>query len=161
MCRYGARRLSAIKPQLDAHNVRLTAIGLERLGAEEFITKGFFTGDLYIDEKKKCYQDLGYKRFNLLSVFASLVSAISRRTISGARREGIEGNFQGDGLQNGGLLIVTKGGEKVLLNHKEEVPGDHVANEDILKVLNISDGPGSEGPRNPPTQQDCQDTCQV
>lgn len=38
--------------------------------------------ELYIDEKKKCYEDLGYKRFNFVSIWAALVSAISRRTLS-------------------------------------------------------------------------------
>ena len=45
----------------------------------------------------------------------------------------------GDGLQNGGLLIVSKGGVQVLLNHKEDNPGDHVSNAIILRVLGISE----------------------
>ena len=55
---------------------------------------------------------------------------------------GIKGNMKGDGMQNGGMLIVTAGGEKVLLDHKQASPGDHVANEKILEVLGIkSDEP--------------------
>jgi prostamide/prostaglandin F2alpha synthase len=50
----------------------------------------------------------------------------------------VSANFSGDGLQNGGLLIVTKGGEQVLLNHREETPGDHVANAIILEKLGLS-----------------------
>lgn len=38
--------------------------------------------ELYIDEKKKCYEDLNYKRFNFVNIWAALVSAISRRTLS-------------------------------------------------------------------------------
>ncbi len=56
-----------------------------------------------------------------------------------SRSRNISGNFQGDGLQNGGLLIVSKGGEQVLLNHQEETPGDHVANNVILQTLGISE----------------------
>lgn len=137
MCRYGTRQLSALKPKLDAADVRLAAVGLERLGVEDFLAKGYFTGELYIDENKKCYEDLGYKRFNFVSIWAAIVSAISRRTISNARREGIDGNLRGDGLQNGGLLIVERGGQTVLLSHREEVPGDHVPNSKILRVLGI------------------------
>ena len=55
-----------------------------------------------------------------------------------ARSKNIEGNLSGDGLQNGGLLVVSKGGGEVLLNHREETPGDHVANDVILKALGIS-----------------------
>ena len=44
----------------------------------------------------------------------------------------IYGNYEGDGLQNGGVLAVSRGG-KLLLNHTEEEPGDHVPNIAILK----------------------------
>lgn len=47
--------------------------------------------------------------------------------------------MQGDGLQNGGLLIVKKGGTEILLYHKEEYPGDHAENDVILKALGISE----------------------
>ena len=33
---------------------------------------------------------------------------------------------------------MSKGGGEVLLNHREETPGDHVANDVILKALGIS-----------------------
>ena len=59
--------------------------------------------------------------------------------------KGLSGNFRGDGLLNGGMLIVTAGGEKVLLSHKQASPGDHVSNEQILEVLGIaSDEPKKE-----------------
>ena len=34
---------------------------------------------------------------------------------------------------------MSKGGEQVLLNHREEVPGDHVANDVILQSLGITE----------------------
>lgn len=43
-CRLAAKQLSDIKPQLDAHNVRLVGIGVEELGAEEFIEGKYFSG---------------------------------------------------------------------------------------------------------------------
>lgn len=36
------------------------------------------------------------------------------------------------------MLIVTKGGSEVLLNHREETPGDHVNNEEILRTLGVT-----------------------
>lgn len=48
-------------------------------------------------------------------------------------------------MLNGGMLIVTAGGEKMLLSHKQSSPGDHVSNEQILDVLGIkSDEPKKE-----------------
>ena len=38
--------------------------------------------DLYVDEKKLCYQELGFRRFNLITVFKALMSAITRRSLS-------------------------------------------------------------------------------
>lgn len=95
--------------------------------------------EVYIDEGKKSYRDLNYRRFNLINIWKALLSRISRATISEARGRGISGNFSGDGLQNGGLLIVSKQGMRILLNHREEVPGDHVANDEILRVLGITE----------------------
>ena len=46
-CRIGAKQLSALKPQLDANNVRLIGIGLEELGLEDFQKGGYFTGGRY------------------------------------------------------------------------------------------------------------------
>lgn len=137
MCRLGAVKLSLLRPALEANGVKMVAVGLEQLGAEEFVEQKFFDGDVFVDEKKKTYQDLGYKRFNWLSIWKALLSAVTRRTISEARAQNISGNFSGDGLQNGGLLIVSKGGEEILLNHREEDVGDHVANGVILERLGI------------------------
>jgi prostamide/prostaglandin F2alpha synthase len=39
-----SRRLSALKPQLDANNVRMVGVGLEELGVEEFVEGKFFDG---------------------------------------------------------------------------------------------------------------------
>lgn len=41
--------------------------------------------------------------------------------------------MKGDGYQNGGLLVVEKGG-KLLYSYMQENPADHANNDDILKV---------------------------
>lgn len=46
--------------------------------------------------------------------------------------------MQGDGLQNGGLIIIGKD-SKLLLFHKEEYPGEHVENDVILKTLEVDE----------------------
>lgn len=45
--------------------------------------------------------------------------------------------MRGDHFQNGGLLIVKKGGHDVLLSFRQESPADSVSNPDILKALGI------------------------
>ena len=62
------------------------------------------------------------------------------------RARNVPSNFSGDGLQNGGMLIVQKGGVSVLLSHREEVPGDHIANATILRTLEIAEQVGPVAP---------------
>ena len=38
--------------------------------------------EVYVDEKKQIYADLGYRRFNWLNIWTSLLSRISRAAIS-------------------------------------------------------------------------------
>lgn len=49
------------------------------------------------------------------------------------------GNLKGNGLQNGGTIVVEKGG-KLLLKYVQTNPAEHVNLTDILKSLNINAG---------------------
>ncbi|GIY42500.1 hypothetical protein CEXT_466381 [Caerostris extrusa] len=80
-CRLAAKDFSQIKPILDENNVRLIGVGVEELGVEEFINGKFFDGELFIDKEKKCYTDLGYKRFGMLSIIPALAAKTSRDAI--------------------------------------------------------------------------------
>ena len=42
-----------------------------------------------------------------------------------AKAEGITGNFSGDTLTKGGVIIVNKGGTELLFEFKQESAGDH------------------------------------
>ena len=37
-------KISLLRPTLDAHDVKMVAVGLEQLGADEFVERGFFDG---------------------------------------------------------------------------------------------------------------------
>lgn len=130
--------MSAIKPQLDANNVRLVGVGLEELGLEDFQRGEYFNGDLYIDMKKQCYKSLGFRRMNIFNVFPAIFSKASRSAMSKAKEDKIDGDFKGDGFQNGGTLVIGAGG-KVLLNFKQQEPSDHVSPNEVLKVLGIQE----------------------
>ena len=45
--------------------------------------------------------------------------------------------MKGDGFQNGGALIVNKGGQ-TLYEYRQEDAADHISKEEILKALNIN-----------------------
>ncbi|XP_033764032.1 prostamide/prostaglandin F synthase-like [Pecten maximus] len=96
----------------------------------------FFTGDLFLDLKKQCYKDLGFKRLNFFSLFPAIFAKVSRDAMDKAKKEKIDGNLKGDGMQNGGILIVDAGG-KLLLSFKQENPADHLESSEILKAVGI------------------------
>lgn len=63
--------------------------------------------------------------------------------------------MKGDGLQTGGMLIVSAE-SKVLLSHAQSAPGDHVSNEEILKALGI-EGTPNDGAANIQPKMECND----
>ncbi|XP_071751417.1 prostamide/prostaglandin F synthase [Centroberyx gerrardi] len=138
VCRWMASEISKLEPDLRANGVALIGIGPEETGLKEFREGGFFKGSLYVDEKKKSYKDLGFKRYTALSVVPAALGKKVRDITSKANAEGIQGNFTGDLLQSGGTLIVSKGGEKVLLHFVQDSPGDHLPLEDVAKALGVS-----------------------
>ncbi|KAJ1074437.1 hypothetical protein K5549_001132 [Capra hircus] len=151
VCRWIARDLSNLKGLLDQHGVRLVGVGPEALGLQEFLDGGYFAGELYLDESKQFYKELGFKRSGLhcspLLLPATL--SLAKRTLgaSTAKAVGIQGNLSGDLLQSGGLLVVAKGGDKVLLHFVQKSPGDYAPPESILQALGIS---AEVGPSEPP-----------
>ncbi|KAM7422833.1 hypothetical protein PAMA_010730 [Pampus argenteus] len=138
VCRWMASEISKLEPDLKARGVALVGVGPEEFGLKEFQEAGFFKGSIYVDEQKKSYKDLGFKRYSALSVVPAALGKKVRDVAAKANAEGIQGNFSGDLLQSGGMLVVAKGGEKVLLHFIQDSPGDYVALEDISNALGIA-----------------------
>nr|XP_020666088.1 prostamide/prostaglandin F synthase [Pogona vitticeps] len=138
VCRWVTKETSKLKELLDSHGVHLIGVVPETVGLKEFQEGKFFTGELYLDETKQCYHDLGFKRYNALSIVPAALSKPVREVVTKANAEGIHGNFSGDLLQSGGALIVNQGGKDVLLYFVQESPGDYLPLDTILKTLGIS-----------------------
>ncbi|XP_003973388.2 prostamide/prostaglandin F synthase [Takifugu rubripes] len=138
ICRWIAAEISKLEPDLRASGVALVGIGPEEFGLKEFKDGGFFKGTIYVDEKKKTYKDLGFKRYTAISVVPAAMGKKVRDVAAKAKADGVEGNFSGDLLQSGGMLIVAKGGGKVLLHFIQDSPGDYLPLEDISNAVGIS-----------------------
>nr|XP_004657774.1 prostamide/prostaglandin F synthase isoform X2 [Jaculus jaculus] len=138
VCRWIARDVSNLRDLLDQHGVRLVGVGPETVGLQEFLDGGYFSGELYLDESKQFYKELGFKRYNSLSILPAALGKPVRDLAAKAKAVGIHGNLSGDLLQSGGMLVVSKGGEKVLLHFVQKSPGDYVPQENILQSLGIS-----------------------
>lgn len=79
-----------------------------------------------------------------------------------ARTNGVPNNFKGNGFLTGGTLIVSKGGEDVILFYRQQELADHLENSKILAALGISeDVPNVEkvAVNQPPKIQECTDAC--
>ena len=71
----------------------------------------------------------------VLELILALLSPTARTATMKAMRLGLGGNLFGDGWQNGGCLVVEKGGgDEPLLYYIQQNPSDHVSNRDVLQV---------------------------
>lgn len=135
-----AKELSTISPLLTAHGVKNVGIGLEPLGLEDFLAGNYFNGELYVDIEKKTYKEIGYKRYGYC---AMLWDFFSKPTMDKAKENKAKDNlpydFKGDGFQQGGTLIITKGGTEVIYDYRQDHVADEVDVKDILKALKITD----------------------
>jgi len=142
MCRYGCQQLSILKPVLEAHNVKLIAIGMEE-SLEDFIEGHFFSGDIFIDEKSSCYKDLRLKKTGLTSMFG----LFDPRVTAAYKLAGqIPSNFNHmltHGSQLGATFVVAAGGA-IMMEHRQDHHGDHVDNAQILDALKLKLPPGTK-----------------
>jgi len=124
-------------PQLKENNVRLVGVGLEPLGLEEFLDGNFFAGELFVDQKKESFQKLEFKKLSFLSMIPALISRKWREAKARADAANLGGNMAGDGYQNGGCLVVGRGGTPTMYSFRQEDAADHPNNSEILEALGI------------------------
>ena len=91
--------------------------------------------DVYIDQGKKSYTALKFKKLSLLQLIPAIASDAARKAKRRAEGLGLGGNMAGDGWQNGGCLVVEKGGEgEPLLYYIQRTAPAIIKNTEILKV---------------------------
>ena len=115
------------------------------MGAREFIKQQYFDGIIYIDEIKEAYQALNLKRIGYMKFLSSFFSDDAQGAKDRAGSLRLRGNIFG-GVndrkvqQNGGCLIVDKGGgDEPLLHHISRAASDRVEAKDILSALDITE----------------------
>lgn len=124
--------------------MRLVGVGLEELGVEEFIEGGWFKGELFIDSSKEAYKKIGFRRLNVFTLGPSMLAKKTRDALSKSKELNITGNLKGDGWQNGGTFVIDTSG-KALLKFRQESPGEHVENNEILKALGLPEDSAGNG----------------
>lgn len=108
--------------------------GIDDEGLIEF-HKSYFPYPTFCDKSYSFYQALGDRKvsinfvFNPLSLFSFICEAYKRIT-----SKGIQGNFKGEGIVQGGVIIFDKEGKP--RHAYEEETGEDLPVKDILAALN-------------------------
>lgn len=130
MCREEAAELSSLKPELDELGVPLFAVVKEDVGTEVQNFKPFFKGDVFLDEKRKFYgpreRKMGLLGFLRVGVWTSGLRAF---------KNGFLGNVFGEGFVLGGVFVIGRGQQGILLEHREIEFGDKVNIKDVIEAV--------------------------
>jgi len=118
--------VSDLKDQFEAMGVRMVAIGFDEKGVDEFVAGNYWNADLYLDKDKELHKQLQFKRGSILDMFKSKLWALNKE----AKKNGITGNFKGDGFQLGGTYLITR--EKLLYSHVQATTVDYMKPEELL-----------------------------
>ncbi|MCO5599569.1 hypothetical protein L7F22_053675 [Adiantum nelumboides] len=132
LCRHNALELQKITPTLEAHNVRVVAVGIEKLGLEEFQQGGFWNRELYIDNGKKIHQALSIKSVGILSTAKMLFDVKDALK----KANDVPGNLKGDGRQLGATFVIAKGGT-MLMDFRQKDFADHPSSQSILEACGV------------------------
>lgn len=130
MCREEAAELSSLKPELDELGVPLYAVVKEDVGTEVQNFRAFFKGDVFLDERRKFFgpreRKMGLLGFLRVGVWLSGLRAF---------RKGFLGNVFGEGFILGGVYVIGKGQQGILLEHREIEFGDKVNIKDVIEAV--------------------------
>uniref|UniRef100_A0A3Q1HMS7 Peroxiredoxin-like 2A n=2 Tax=Anabas testudineus TaxID=64144 RepID=A0A3Q1HMS7_ANATE len=122
-------KLSSLKPQLDELGVPLYAVVKEDIGTEVQNFRPFFKGEIFLDEKKRFYgpreRKMGVLAFLRVGVWMNGLRAF---------RNGFVGNVLGEGFVLGGVFVIGRGDQGILLEHREIEFGDKVNIRDVLQA---------------------------
>lgn len=135
LCRGQSVEMAKMLSQLEANNVRVVGIGLEKFGLEEFEENNYWKSELYIDNEKKIHKALALTKVGWVGTFMMLFANKSVKEAAQKTKD-TPGNFQGDGRQLGATFVMAKGGE-LLLDHRQKDFGDQPTNAEILTALGL------------------------
>jgi len=135
LCRGHSVEMAKMLPLLEANNVRIIGIGLEKFGLEEFEEKKFWKSELYIDNGKKIHNALALTKVGWVGTFMMI---FTNKSVKDAleKTNDTPGNWQGDGRQLGATFVMAKGGE-MLLDHRQKDFADQATNAEILEALGL------------------------
>ena len=86
-----------------------------------------------VDPKKHTYRALGFRHGFRYTINAGSVM----RGVQATSRGFIQGETQGDAFQQGGTLVLAKGGRPVFFQ-RSRFAGDHASLEEVLAAMRVA-----------------------
>uniref|UniRef100_A0A3P8V9B0 Peroxiredoxin-like 2A n=1 Tax=Cynoglossus semilaevis TaxID=244447 RepID=A0A3P8V9B0_CYNSE len=129
MCREEAAELSSLKPQLDELGVPLYAVVKEDVGTEVQNFRPYFKGEIFLDKKR--FYGPRERKMGLLAFLRPGVWMNGLR----AFQKGFMGNVLGEGFVLGGVFVIGRGEQGILLEHREIEFGDKVNINDVFQAV--------------------------
>lgn len=130
-CREQSARLKERRTEIEATGAQLIAIGSGHARwAKAFIEEEGVEFPVYVDPGTRSYEHFGMKK-GMFEVFNPKSLRHSQR----ARAAGFhQSRVRGDGLQNGGVVVVDPDGE-IIYRHVEEEAGDLANLDEVIASL--------------------------
>jgi peroxiredoxin len=136
-CREQAARLERRRTEIEGRGGRIIAIGNgTALMARDFVEQFHIGFAVYTDPERKSYAVAKWRRGTkpTLRRMAAMAKHAARALAGGH----LQGLVKGDRDQLGGLMVIGPDGE-VLLEHRDEIAGDHADLDAVVAAL-----PGKE-----------------
>jgi thiol-disulfide isomerase/thioredoxin len=138
VCRALATGLSYVKKSVfDPMGIQLVAIAIEEVGYEEFRSKNYFTGQIFVNPGGDLFRTLKLKRLSAKNLYGIGSISQMKAAIKLASDTYLTDtmNFDGDYYQLGGFFIFSDYGKTCLYEFKEAYAGDSPLVHKILDVL--------------------------
>ncbi|CAG7835121.1 unnamed protein product [Allacma fusca] len=110
-------------------------IGFEANGWEDFMQQKFFAGEHYLDTQRSTYAALELPYMSTLQLGALFLKPGLWKAL--LKKDGISNQGGGDPKQNGGCLIISRGGKKTMWIFREQKPYDSYPTQSITSALGI------------------------
>ncbi|KAJ9080386.1 hypothetical protein DSO57_1025595 [Entomophthora muscae] len=133
LCRYESRLLSELKPEFDALDIKLIAIGFENVGLNDFLSGGYWDWEILVDNERNVHTSLDLKKVPVSVGLKDLMSSATRAAIMAATKAGIQGDFKGDGFQLGGTFVVEKATSKLLYAYRQVGAGSYSSLKEVYE----------------------------
>lgn len=102
----------------------------EDVGTEVQNFRAFFKGEVFLDEKRRFYgpreRKMGFLGFLRVGVWVSGLRAVTN---------GFLGNIFGEGFVLGGVFVIGRGQQGILLEQREIEFGDKVNIKDVIEAV--------------------------